>query len=80
MRTGNALVAAGPPDLCEPDDPLAASEGRRGAVLVTFDPRDGRKLHKCKLDAAPALDGMSAAGGRLYMAALDGSVWCLGRD
>jgi hypothetical protein len=49
-------------------------------VLVTFDPRDGRKLHKCKLDAAPALDGMSAAGGRLYMAALEGSVWCLGRD
>jgi len=80
VRTGNALVAAGPPDLCEPDDPLAALEGRRGAVLVTFDPRDGRKLHECKLDAAPALDGMSAAGGRLYMAALEGSVWCLGRD
>ena len=80
VRTGDALLAAGPPDLCEPDDPLAALEGRKGALLLRFDPQDGRKLDECKLDAAPAFDGLSAAGGKLYLVTLDGAVRCLSAD
>jgi len=77
VRTGNALFALGPPDVCDPDDPTAALEGRRGAVLLTFDAASGRKLDERKLDAAPVFDGLVAARGRLYMAAVDGRAICL---
>ena len=77
VRTGNALFAAGPPDVCEPDDPAAALEGRRGSLLLTFDPADGRQLDECRLDAAPVFDGLIAARGRLYVATRDGKVLCL---
>ena len=79
VRTGNALFAAGPPDVLDPDDPTAALEGRKGAVLMSFDPADGKKLFECKLDTPPAFDGMSAAGGRLYMVTVDGRVRCFGK-
>jgi len=74
VRTTNALFAAGPPDLCEPDDPLAALEGRRGGVLLTFDPREGRQLDEYRLDSPPVFDGLSAAAGRLYLATVDGRL------
>jgi outer membrane protein assembly factor BamB len=79
VRTNNALFAAGPPDVLDPDDPTAALEGRTGAVLMSFDPKDGKKLFECKLDTPPAFDGMSAAGGRLYMVTVDGRVRCFGK-
>ena len=78
VRTQNALFAAGPPDVCEQADPLAALEGRRGAILLSFDRHDGRKLAERKLDSPPVFDGLSAAAGRLYLATLDGAVQCLG--
>ena len=74
VRTANALFAAGPPDLCDPDDPLAALEGRRGGVLLTFDPREGGKLDEYELDSPPLFDGLSAAAGRLYLATVDGKL------
>jgi len=77
VRTANALFALGPPDVVEPKDPTAALEGRRGSVLLTFDAASGRKLDERKLDAAPVFDGLVAARGRLYMAAVDGRVICL---
>lgn len=76
--TANALFAAGPPDVCESADPTAALEGRRGAVLAAFDPRNGRQLYECKLESPPVFDGLSAAQGRLYLAAMDGNVICFG--
>ena len=79
VRTNNALFAAGPPDVLDPDDPTAALEGRKGAVLISFDPDDGKKLFECKLDTPPAFDGLSAAGGRLYMVTVDGRVRCFGK-
>jgi len=79
VRTGNALFAAGPPDVCDPADPAGALEGRKGAVLMSFNPADGKKLFECKLDAPPAFDGLSAAGGRLYMVTVDGRVLCFGK-
>ena len=77
VRTSNALFAAGPPDVCDPDDPLAALEGRRGGVLMNFDASDGRKVAEHHLDAPPVFDGLSAAAGRLYLSAADGKLRCL---
>jgi hypothetical protein len=77
VRTSNAMFAAGPPDLCDPDDPLAALEGRLGAKLLTFDPRDGKQLDEYRLDAPPVFDGLSAAAGRLYLSTTDGKLHCL---
>jgi len=77
VRTANALFALGPPDICEPGDPTASLEGRRGSVLLTFDAESGRKLDEQKLDVAPVFDGLVAAGGRLYLSATDGRVLSL---
>jgi hypothetical protein len=72
--TKNALFTAGPPDVCDPEDPLAALEGRRGAVLTAFDLRDGRVLFERELEAPPVFDGLSAAAGSLFLATADGKV------
>jgi len=80
VRTSDALLAAGPPDVCDPADPLAALEGRRGAVLLAFDPNDGRKTLEIDLAAPPVFDGLTAASGRLYLSALDGKVICFAAD
>ena len=75
--SGEVFLVAGPPDECDADDPAAALEGRRGAILMAVNPNDGKKLFEFKLDAAPVFDGMSAAAGRLYLSAADGQVTCL---
>jgi outer membrane protein assembly factor BamB len=74
VHTAGALFAAGPPDVCDPDDPMAALEGRRGAKVLTFDPQDGRQLAEYPIDAPPVFDGLSAAAGRLYLSTTDGNV------
>jgi hypothetical protein len=65
-----------------------AGQDRRGlALLGTPQPgrlwsvsaADSQKQAECKLTAAPVLDGMAAAAGRLYMATTDGSVVCFGK-
>jgi len=78
VRTANALFAAGPPDVCDPADPLGALEGRKGAVLLAFNPGDGKKVLEIGLEAPPVFDGLMAANGRLYLSTLDGKVICLG--
>lgn len=80
VRTADALYAAGPPDVCDPADPLAALDGRRGAVLLAFDPSDGKKTLEISLAAPPVFDGLMAAGGRLYLSASDGKVICFAAD
>lgn len=78
VRTGKALFAAGPPDACGPEDPAGALEGRKGAVLMAFNPDDGDVLFQCKLEAPPVFDGLAAAHGRLFLSTTDGSVICMG--
>ena len=94
VLAGNALFAAGPPDvedeeasakaLSDPEtrkklaEQSAAFEGRRGALLVAVSPSDGQKLAAYRLDSMPRFDGMIAAGGRLYLTTADGKVLCLG--
>jgi hypothetical protein len=80
VRTSDLLFAAGMPDVCPTDDPMAALEGRMGGLLLAFDPRDGRKLSEFHLDSPPVFDGLSAADGRLFLATMDGKVLSLVGD
>jgi hypothetical protein len=64
----------------DPDDPMAAFEGRSGAVLRAHSTADGSTLNEQKLDSPPVFDGLIAAKGRLYMSLVDGSVLCMGQD
>jgi len=75
---GGVLFAAGAPDVVEPDEPWAAFDGKKGAVLLAFATADGKKLAEHKLGAPPVFDGMAAADGRLYISGVDGKVRCFG--
>ncbi len=75
---GDSLFAAGPPDVLDPQDPMAAFEGRKGAVLRVHSAADGQMLGEQVLDAPPVFDGLIAAHGRLYLCTEDGSVLCFG--
>ncbi len=78
VLAGNHLFAAGTPDVVDPKDPLAALEGRKGAMLQVFSAKDGSLVKSHSLSSLPAFDGLSAAAGRLYMATRDGKVVCFG--
>jgi len=78
VLAGEHLFVAGPPDVVPEDDPMAAIEGRKGAVLRVVSAADGKTLAEQHLDAPPVFDGLIAAGGRLYMVTTNGSVLCLG--
>lgn len=73
------LFVAGPPDVLDPDDPLGAFEGRKGALLWAMSASDGKELAEYKLDSPPVFDGMIAAGGRLYISTRDGRLICMGK-
>ena len=75
---GGCLFVAGPPDVVDGDDPMAAFEGRKGAVLCAHSAADGKKLAERRLDAPPVFDGLIAAAGRPFMCTTDGRVVCLG--
>ena len=93
---GQTLFIAGAPRILDerksmaaPDDPAirkaaeeqeAAFAGRRGGLLLAVSATDGRTLSRCELTSPPAWDAMAAAGGRLYLSTLDGSVLCLQGD
>ncbi len=76
VLAGDRLFVAGPPDKVVAGDPLAAFEGRAGALLQVFSAKDGSLVKSRELSSPPAFDGMSAAGGRLYLATRDGKVIC----
>jgi len=73
---GDVLFVAGTPDTIEPDDPLAAFEGRRGGLMYAMSAGDGAKLSQYELESPPVLDGVAAANGRLYVSQIGGSVAC----
>jgi outer membrane protein assembly factor BamB len=79
VAAGDKLFVAGPPDVVPDQDPLAALEGRLGAVLWAFSADRGEKLAQvAKLDALPLYDGLIAAAGRLYLTTESGRVICFG--
>ena len=77
-RGGRLLFVAGPPDVVDPEDPLGAFEGRKGALLWVFSAASGEKLAEYRLASPPVFNGMAAANGRLYLCARDGRVLCMG--
>jgi len=77
LLAGETLLAAGPPDALDADDPWAAYEGRRGGRLLAFRAEDGEPAAEYELDTPPVLDGVIAAGGRLYLSLADGTVLCM---
>ena len=80
VLAGDYLFAAGLPDVIDQRDPMAAFEGRRGALLQVFSAKDGSLVKSHSLSSTPAFDGLSAARGRLYMATLDGKIICFGES
>jgi hypothetical protein len=78
VLAGEQLFIAGPPDVVDSDDPLAAFEGRKGGLLRTMSATTGKKVVECRLESPPVFDGLIAAQGRLFLSTLDGHVVCLG--
>ncbi len=74
----DTLFLAGVPDVLPKDDPYAALDGRRGALLWALSKEDGAKISELMLEAPPVFDGIAAANGRLYMALTTGELLCLG--
>ena len=90
---GDVMFIAGPPEriktkgsgegalvLDEPEESLAAWQGKKGAWLWAVSTKQGEKLAEYKLDSPPVFDGMAAAHGRLYLATQNGCVLCMGRS
>jgi len=89
VLAGGKLVVAGPVDLGKKTSNLLAFEneaealagfmGSKGIFLRIVSAADGKKISEIKLTAMPAFDGMSAAGGKIYLSLKDGSVACFGK-
>jgi hypothetical protein len=74
---GETLFVAGSPDAVDPQDPWAAIDGRKGAVLWAVSAADGKKVAEYRLAAPPTYDGLAAASGKLYLTTRDGKVLCM---
>lgn len=82
------LAVAGVPALGKKDEAilaftnepeaLAALHGRLGGVLQVRNSTDGSVMSEMRLPTAPMLDGMSAAGGKLFISMQNGKLVCLG--
>ena len=86
---GQRLVLAGPVDLGkkkpgllafenEPDA-LAGFQGQRGIFLRIVSATDGKKVCELPLKSLPVFDGLSLAGGRIYLSLKNGTVACFGK-
>jgi len=90
--TDRTLFIAGPKDVLDESqlrkaDPgpapslvqqEAALRGDAGALLWVVSADDGTRLAEYPLASPPVMDGMVAAGGRLYVSLVNGTVVCLG--
>jgi hypothetical protein len=77
LATPDRLVVAGPPDVVDPRDPLAAFEGRKGGVVHVVDATSGKTLQELALSSPPVFNGIAAARGRLILTCEDGTIVCL---
>jgi outer membrane protein assembly factor BamB len=96
VLAGPTLFVAGPPDLIDEEqafrqinDPkvtrslagqAAALKGEKGALLLAVSATDGTELAQYDIESPPVFDGMAAAAGRLYMATVNGEVFCFCGD
>jgi outer membrane protein assembly factor BamB len=63
----------------ELEDQSAALKGEQGALLWAVSAEHGKILAEYPLGSLPVFDGMSAAGGKLYLSLMNGTVVCMGR-
>jgi hypothetical protein len=75
VLAGDTLFVAGPQG--DWMGSAAIYDGKEGVVLAGVSTKDGRTVAEHRLPASPVYDGMSAAGGRLYISLTDGRVLCL---
>jgi hypothetical protein len=78
VNTPTKLYAAGTPDIVDPDDPWAALAGRKGGRLLIIAKKDGSTVKAEPLAAAPVLDGLAVAHGRLFIVLKNGQLICRG--
>jgi outer membrane protein assembly factor BamB len=82
VLTRDKVLAAGPLDF--PSDPKsekpwAVLDGDKGGKLLVLSATDGKKLSELKLDFVPVFDGMSVAGGKIFISGRDGKLRCYGK-
>ena len=74
VLAGETLFVAGPHG--ETHQSLPAYLGEQGISLQAISTTDGKAVTTYELTSLPVLDGMAAAGGRLFLATKDGRVTC----
>jgi len=79
VLAGETLFVTGPPDVIDPDEPMAAFEGDKGGLLWAVSASDGKKLAEYKLESPPVFDGIIAASERLFISTRDGRLLCMGK-
>jgi outer membrane protein assembly factor BamB len=77
VLAGDKLFMAGSPDVLNPEDPMAAFEGKKGCNLWSYNAENGEQKEKYSLNKLPVFDGMIAVENRILMSAKDGSLVCL---
>jgi hypothetical protein len=78
VLTDERLYIAGPPDVVDPEDPLAAFEGKKGGLLRIVYPGTGKNLGEYELDSPPVFNGMVVTENNLYLSTRNGRVLCFG--
>jgi hypothetical protein len=73
------LYVVGPPDLSPEQGAYEAMIGKRGSLLRVLAASDGSTLAEFEMDEVPVFDGLIAAGDRLYMTTMDGTLICWGK-
>ncbi len=76
VLAGDTLLTAGPPDEIPAGDPLAALQGRKGAILTAISTKDGKTIAESKLAHPPVFDGMAAAGRSLFIVLKNRQIVC----
>jgi outer membrane protein assembly factor BamB len=77
LLADRTLFIAGP-NAPSDNSGLEVLQSKQPGLLWAVAAADGKMLAECELAAAPMFDGMAAAGGRLYLTTVDGTVVCLG--
>jgi hypothetical protein len=72
------LYVVGPPDPAEPNEAYQAMIGQRGSRFRVVGTEDGSTLSEQEMEEVPVFDGLIAAGDRLYMTTMEGTVICFG--
>ena len=92
LLSGDVLFLAGPEDIVNEEqavrklqDPQTRKQivrqsemfaGRHGGRMLAIDKESGDRLAEWQWDTIPVFNGMAAAGGRLYLACVNGRITC----